>query len=105
MLPIAFENLFPRRNGYLRIRWYRRGSGGDEGGYKRPGPSYKAGKAKSKREYRVGVNKRSCTSELRIELIEQMEKEARNNDICGMFIVPESTVRSMRKQGDELKVS
>lgn len=80
------------------------GPGGNGGGEKRPGPS-KGGKGKVKRDYRVGVKKQKYDNELKMKVIEQMDQGARNIDICRMFNIPESTVRSMRKQRDELKAN
>ena len=76
------------------------GTGGDPSDIskksKSPVPSKLGGKVK-RRDYRVGLKKRQHDNEMKTKIMQQIDQGARNVDICRMYNVPESTVRSMKK--------
>ncbi|XP_045128616.1 tigger transposable element-derived protein 1-like [Portunus trituberculatus] len=76
------------------------GSGGNRGG----NSGEKRG-GREKREYRKGVKLRKYTLQEKKEMVQMMNNGARTCDIMRKFNCPESTVRSVRKNKENLAAS
>ena len=76
------------------------GSGGNRGG----NSGEKRG-GREKRDYRKGVKLRKYTLQEKKEMVQMMDNGARTCDIMRKFNCPESTVRSLRKNKENLAAS